>query len=29
MRLIFEGHHEVYAIEQTLMALLPEERPIY
>ena len=29
MRLIFEGHREVYAIEQTLLALLPEERPVY
>ena len=29
MRLCFEGHNEVYAVEQTLMALLPEERPVY
>ena len=29
MFLIFEGHHEVYAVEQTLLALLPEERPVY
>ncbi|BAK97472.1 coproporphyrinogen III oxidase [Oscillibacter valericigenes Sjm18-20] len=29
MRLIFEGHREVYALEQTLLALLPEERPVY
>lgn len=29
MRLIFEGHNEVYAVEQTLMALFPEERPAY
>lgn len=29
MRLIFEGHNEVYAVEQTLMALFPEERPVY
>lgn len=29
MRLIFEGHNEVYAVEQTLMSLLPDERPTY
>lgn len=29
MLLIFEGHREQYAAEQTLMALLPEERPVY
>ncbi|WP_295859576.1 coproporphyrinogen dehydrogenase HemZ [uncultured Oscillibacter sp.] len=29
MRLCFKGHNEVYAVEQTLMALLPEERPVY
>ncbi|WP_293009072.1 MULTISPECIES: coproporphyrinogen dehydrogenase HemZ [unclassified Oscillibacter] len=29
MLLKFEGHQELYAMEQTLMALLPEERPVY
>lgn len=29
MRLIFQGHNEVYAVEQTLMALFPDERPVY
>lgn len=29
MLLIFAGHRELYAVEQTLLALLPEERPVY
>ncbi len=29
MKLEFQNHHEVYVVEQTLMALLPAQRPDY
>ena len=29
MKLIFHGHDERYAVEQSLLAFFPEERPIY
>ena len=29
MKLEFSGHHETYAVEQSLLALFPGERPVY
>ncbi|NLU23387.1 MAG: coproporphyrinogen dehydrogenase HemZ [Clostridiales bacterium] len=29
MKLIFHGHNEQYAVEQSLLALFPQERPVY
>lgn len=29
MKLIFRGHDDRYAIEQSLLAFFPEERPVY
>ena len=29
MKLVFEGHEETYAIEQSLLNLFPAERPVY
>lgn len=29
MKLVLNGHQEIYAVEQTMMALLPEEKPVY
>ena len=29
MKLIFQGHDERYAVEQSLLAFFPEERPVY
>ena len=29
MKLFFSGHGEKYAVEQTLLTLFPEERPVY
>ena len=29
MKLIFRGHEDRYAVEQSLLAFFPEERPVY
>ena len=29
MRLTFRGHDDRYAIEQSLLAFFPDERPVY
>ena len=29
MKLIFEGHDYRYAVEQSLLAFFPNERPVY
>ena len=29
MKLIFRGHDDRYAVEQSLLAFFPEERPVY
>ena len=29
MNLFFAGHQEKYAVEQTLLTLFPQERPVY
>lgn len=29
MNLFFTGHQEKYAVEQTLLTLFPQERPVY
>ena len=29
MKLLFEGHDYRYAVEQSLLAFFPEERPVY
>ena len=29
MKLFFTGHGEKYAVEQTLLTLFPQERPVY
>ena len=29
MKLFFSGHQEKYAVEQTLLTLFPQERPVY
>ena len=29
MKLFFTGHGEKYAVEQTLLTLCPQERPVY
>ena len=29
MKLIFTGHDYRYAVEQSLLAFFPEERPVY
>ena len=29
MEMIFEGHDYRYAVEQSLLALFPNERPVY
>ena len=29
MKLVFSGHNETYAVEQSLLALFPGERPVY
>ena len=29
MKLIFEGHDYRYAVEQSLLAFFPSERPVY
>lgn len=29
MRLTFRGHDDRYAVEQSLLAFFPEERPVY
>ena len=29
MKLIFEGHDYCYAVEQSLLAFFPNERPVY
>ena len=29
MKLVFRGHDDRYAVEQSLLAFFPEERPVY
>ena len=29
MKLTFRGHDDRYAVEQSLLAFFPEERPVY
>ena len=29
MNLYFTGHQEKYAVEQTMLTLFPQERPVY
>ena len=29
MKLVFNGHHEQYVVEQSLMTLFPGELPVY
>ena len=29
MKLFFQGHDERYSVEQTLLILFPQERPVY
>ena len=29
MKLFFSGHNEKYAVEQTMLTLFPQERPLY
>ena len=29
MKLIFRGHDDRYAVEQSLLAFFPDERPVY
>ena len=29
MKLFFSGHDEKYAVEQTMLTLFPQERPLY
>ncbi len=29
MKLIFTGHDQRYAVEQSLLAFFPQERPVY